>query len=103
MTVCAAAQPARRRRTAAAARSARWAERLVPWSPEPWRLHGEARLSLGDVEGAERDFRRAVGKDARDWESWADLALVTRGTERRAAAARARRLNPLEPVFAGGG
>jgi O-antigen ligase len=86
-----------------AARHARWAERLVPWSPTPWRLHGEALLSQGDVEGAERDFRRAVEKDPADWESWADLALVGKGEDARAAAAEANRLNPLEQVQPGEG
>jgi O-antigen ligase len=83
---------------ARAARYARWAERLVPWSPTPWRLHGEALLAQGEVEAAEGDFRRAVAKDAADWESWADLALIGAPSARRAAAAEANRLNPLEHV-----
>jgi O-antigen ligase len=83
---------------ARAARDARWAQRLVPWSPEPWRLHGEALLSQGDLDGARRDFLRAVRKDPSDWDSWVDLALVTRGTTHRLAVERADRLNPLEPI-----
>ena len=83
---------------ARAARDARWAQRLVPWSPEPWRLHGEALLSQGDLDGARRDFLRAVRKDPSDWDSWVDLALVTRGTTHRRAVERADRLNPLEPI-----
>jgi hypothetical protein len=78
-----------------AARDARWAQRLVPWSPEGWRLQGEARLSAGDVDGARRSFEKAVGKDSGDWESWADLVLVAQGDARSRAVARARRLNPL--------
>jgi O-antigen ligase len=79
-----------------ARRDARWAQSLVPWSPEPWRLHGEALLSQGDVEGARRDFMRALGKDSSDWDSWVDLTLVTHGMERRQAVQQARQLNPLE-------
>src|SRR5438477_8221473 len=85
-------------RPARAARDARWAKRLVPWSPEPWRLHGEALLSQGDLDGARRDFLTALRKDSSDWDSWVDLALVTGGTTQRQAAQRARRLNPLEPI-----
>jgi len=88
---------------ARAARDARWAKRLVPWSPEPWRLHGEALLSQGDVDGARREFLTALRKDSSDWDSWVDLALVTRGTTQRRAVEQARRLNPLEPVHPGGG
>jgi O-antigen ligase len=88
---------------ARAASRARWAERLVPWSPTPWRLHGEARLAAGDVEGAERDFRRAVAKDPRDWDSWADLTLVGSTASRRDAAEVASRLNPLEQLQPAGG
>ena len=84
---------------ARAERDARWAERLVPWSPEPWRLHGEALLSQGKLDAARRDFRRALVKDPSDWDSWADLTLVTQGAERREAARRARSLNPLEQVL----
>jgi O-antigen ligase len=78
-----------------AERDGRLAQRLVPWSPDPWRLHGEALLSTGNVKAARRDFRQALAKDPADWESWADLALVTEGAERRDALVHARRLNPL--------
>ena len=83
---------------ARAARDARWAKHLVPWSPQPWRLHGEALLSQGDVEGARRDFLIALRKDSSDWDSWVDLALVSQGTRQRRAIERAQALNPLEPV-----
>ena len=86
-----------------AARDARWAKRLVPWSPEPWRLHGEALLSQGDLDGARRDFQSALRKDSSDWDSWVDLALVTRGGPQRRAVEQAHRLNPLEPIHLGGG
>jgi O-antigen ligase len=83
---------------ARAERDARWAKRLVPWSPDPWRLHGEALLSQGDLDGARRDFLIALEKDSADWDSWVDLALVSRGTTQRRAVERAHRLNPLEPI-----
>jgi len=88
---------------ARAARDARWAKRLVPWSPEPWRLHGEALLSQGDLGAARRDFLAAVRKDPSDWDSWVDLALVTHGAERKRAVERAQRLNPLEKIPPVGG
>ena len=82
-------------RAEAAARDARWAERLAPWSAVGWRLQGEARLSQGDVTGARRAFEQAVRKDGGDWDAWSDLVLVTHGDARKHAEARARRLNPL--------
>jgi O-antigen ligase len=88
---------------ARAARDARWAKRLVPWSPDPWRLHGEALLSEGRVDGARRDFQRALRKDPADWDSWVDLALVTHGTTRNEAVERAALLNPLEQISRNGG
>jgi O-antigen ligase len=81
-----------------AVRDARWAKSLVPWSPEPWRLHGEALLSQGDVAQARRDFMQGLRKDSSDWDSWVDLISVSHGKERRQAAEHARRLNPLEQV-----
>jgi Flp pilus assembly protein TadD len=88
---------------ARAGRDARWAKRLVPWSSDPWRLHGEALLSEGRVDGARRDFQTALEKDPSDWDSWVDLALVTHGTARKHAAERAARLNPLERISQNGG
>ena len=88
---------------ARAARDARWAEQLVPWSSDPWRLHGEALLSQGNVNGAKRDFLTALRKDRSDWDTWVDLTLVTRGTERKRAIEHAQRLNPLEQILPGGG
>jgi O-antigen ligase len=81
--------------SAAAARDARWAERLLPWSSVGARLRGEAYLSEGDVDRARQSLQRATRKDGGDWEAWADLALVTQGDARDRAVARARQLNPL--------
>jgi hypothetical protein len=74
---------------------ARKARRLMPWSPDPFVALGTAQFAHGDAEGARVSFRRAVAKDPGDWVLWFKLSAVTAGVERRAALARARRLNPL--------
>jgi len=79
----------------AAATEARDARRWEPWSAEPWRLLGEAQLEAGEVEQARTSFRHGLAKDSRDWELWLDLALATRGAERRSALDRVSLLNPL--------
>ena len=78
-------------------RAARRAARLQPWSCEPWRLLGEARLARGDVEGARDAFLEGLERDDGEWELWLDLALATEGRERERALREAARLNPLEP------
>jgi O-antigen ligase len=81
----------------ASADRARTAHRLQPWSPEPWRLLGEADLALGANAAARRSFRRGLERDPDNWELWLDLGLASEGTEQRAAWARAASLNPLSP------
>jgi len=76
---------------------ARAARSLQPWSPEPWRLLGEAELADGSVVTARRDFRRALDLDPGDWELWLDLGLASDGAARQRAFARAAALNPLSP------
>jgi hypothetical protein len=78
-----------------AAADARRAHTWEPWSPEPWRLLGEAQLQEGRVGEARSSFLRGLREDRRDWELWLDLALVTRGSERQAALDRVEALNPL--------
>jgi len=78
-----------------AASDAKRARRWQPWSPEPWRLLGEAELQAGRVGAARTSFLRGLQKDSRDWELWLDLALATRGHERRAALDHVAALNPL--------
>jgi hypothetical protein len=78
-------------------RAARRAARLQPWSGEPWRLLGEARLARGDVAGARESFREGLERDPDEWELWLDLALATEGRERAEALERTAALNPLEP------
>ena len=74
------------------AKRARW---WLPWSPEPWRLLGEAQLQAGRVGEARTTFRHGLREDDRDWELWLDLALATQGPERRAALNQVTALNPL--------
>lgn len=74
------------------AKRARWWQ---PWSPEPWRLLGEAELQAGRVGEARTSFLRGLRKDNRDWELWLDLALTTGGRERRAALDHVAALDPL--------
>jgi O-antigen ligase len=78
-----------------AATDARNARRWEPWSVEPWRLLGESQLQAGEVEQARRSFLRGIAKDRGDWEVWLDLALATRGGERRDALDHVAFLNPL--------
>jgi Flp pilus assembly protein TadD len=73
----------------------------MPWSAEPWRLLGEARLAVRRPAPAEAALREALAKDDRDWLTWFDLAAATSGAERRQALARARRLNPRSPEIRG--
>ena len=66
-----------------------------PWSPEPWRLLGEAQLQAGEVDRARASFLRGLRKDDREWELWLDLALASSGSERQHALGRVAQLNPL--------
>jgi hypothetical protein len=74
---------------------AKRARRWEPWSPEPWRLLGEAQLQAGEVDRARATFLHGLRKDDRDWELWLDLALASRGSERQHALGRVAQLNPL--------
>ena len=82
-------------RLGAAAADARHARHWEPWSPEPWRLLGESQLQAGEVERAHASFLRGLDKDRGSWELWLDLALTTRGGERKDALDHVARLNPL--------
>jgi len=77
-----------------AADEARQARRWQPWSGTPWRLLGESQLQAGEVERARSSFLEGLEHDRGDWELWLDLALVSRGDDRRAALARVAELNP---------
>jgi O-antigen ligase len=82
-----------------ASRAAAWA----PWSSEALRLLAEAQYSLGRSAQARDSLRGAIRLDPRNWQLWLDLAVVDRGRARRAALARALRLDPLSPEIAGSG
>jgi O-antigen ligase len=77
-----------------AAGEARQARRWERWSGTPWRLLGESQLQAGQVDRARRSFLEGLEHDREDWELWLDLALVTRGEQRRAALERVAELNP---------
>ncbi|HSP73282.1 MAG TPA: O-antigen ligase family protein [Gaiellaceae bacterium] len=72
------------RALAAADSAARWA----PWSAEPLRVRYA-------VTGSLPLLRRAIAKDPHDWSLWQLLAEHGSGAEKRRAAAKAARLNPL--------
>jgi Flp pilus assembly protein TadD len=77
--------------------AARSARSLQPWSPEPWRLLGEAQLAQGSLASARRSFRAGLAEDPEEWELWLDLGLASEGPARRRALEHAARLNPLSP------
>jgi tetratricopeptide (TPR) repeat protein len=77
--------------------AARSARSLQPWSPEPWRLLGEAQLAQGLLTSARRSFRDGLAEDPDEWELWLDLGLASEGPARRRAFEQAARLNPLSP------
>jgi cytochrome c-type biogenesis protein CcmH/NrfG len=80
-----------------AAREARRARTLQPWSPEPWRVLGEVELAEGSLSAARGYFRNGLRKDSREFELWIGLGLASSGPARQAALERAYRLNPLSP------
>jgi len=79
---------------------ARRAASLQPWSSEPWRVLAEAQLQQGRLAAARRSLREGLDKNPQDWRLWLDLALASGPRERRAAARRARALNPLSTEIA---
>jgi O-Antigen ligase len=66
---------------------------------EPWELVAYCDVRLGQPELAEDAARAAIARDPGNWEYHYALALVLGAARKdpRAAAAEARRLNPLEP------
>jgi hypothetical protein len=80
------------------AREAERAERLAPWSVEPLVLLGRAQAAAGDRAAARATFRRVVAREPDHWRAWLELAAVSVGPDRDAAARRARALNPLENI-----
>ena len=80
-----------------AAREARRARTLQPWSPEPWRVLGEVELAEGSLPVARDYFRGGLREDPDEFELWIGLGLASDGFARRSAFERAYRLNPLSP------
>jgi tetratricopeptide (TPR) repeat protein len=74
--------------------------RWAPWSAEGWRRLGQSELGANDVAAAVPHLRKATQKDPQNWDRWFDLALATRGAERRRALERALELNPHSPEIA---
>jgi Flp pilus assembly protein TadD len=84
----------------AAERHAGRAHTWAPWSAEPLRLLGEARLAEGKLVAARDALRSAITRDTHGWELWFDLARASTGARQRAALDRASRLNPRSPEVA---
>lgn len=78
----------------AAVTSARRASSLEPWAAEPWQVRAQAELQRGNLAAARASLRRALARTPGDWRLWLDLALASKGAERRAAVRQAVRLNP---------
>lgn len=84
----------------AAISDAHRADQLMPWSPEPSIVRGEAELAGNDNAAAARSFRAAIAQDPDNWRAWLDLAIATRGAKRTNALARARSLYPRSTEIA---
>jgi hypothetical protein len=94
-SIAESAEALRSGRPAAAERLAGRAARLAPWSAEPRRLEGEARLELGRPAAARASLRAALRRDPGDPALWRSLARASSGEERRLALERAALLDPL--------
>lgn len=86
-----------------AARDARRARTLMPWSPLPWEALGRAQLDAGLVSDARRSFRKAISMDDGDWRLWYDLAGATDGRAHRQALRHAVALFPRSGLLATAG
>jgi hypothetical protein len=73
---------------------ARTAVRWAPWSTEALRTRAQGELLGGQRAAGLADLRRATRRDPGDWETWFDLASVTKGAEHLRAVARVKALNP---------
>jgi Flp pilus assembly protein TadD len=85
---------------AQSAGDARSAARWAPWSSSPWQLLGEAQFHQGKLDAARASFRKALTKDRADWSIWLDLAVTSKGAQRRQAFSEATRLNPFSHEIA---
>jgi len=80
-----------------AAREARRAASWAPWAAQPWALLAQAELGQDHQRAAVSALRQAIDRQPEDYTLWRQLALVTRGPERREALRRLRELNPRTP------
>jgi hypothetical protein len=83
-----------------AAREARHASDLQPWSTEPWRRLAAVDVAAGRFAGARVALRRAVAQDPGDASLWLALAQASDGRERVHAMDRAAALDPKSPALA---
>jgi len=83
-----------------AVREAERARRLMPWSPWPLIVRGDAELAAGDNGAAAASYRHAIRVDAGEWRAWLGVAFASHGASRRAALAHARRLYPRSKEIA---
>jgi hypothetical protein len=82
---------------ARAEQRARAAERWAPWSSDARLDLAAAESARGDVSDAVKALQAAVRRDPRDWQTWYQLAVATRGPTSERALVRAARLNPRTP------
>jgi O-Antigen ligase len=80
--------------TLRAIQQANRARMLMPWSPDPWLVRGEAELASGDARNARKSFSKAIDIDPHDWRGWHDLAIASSGRERAHALRQALSLYP---------
>jgi O-Antigen ligase len=85
-----------------AASEARKAARWWRWSPQPWKQLGDTQAEQGDFAAAQRSYRKAISKSARDWLLWYELSTVTSGKASARALREASRLNPFYESDLGG-
>lgn len=85
---------------AAAVADANRARTLMPWSPWPLIVRGDAQLGTDDPRAAAASYRHAIAIDDGEWRAWLGLAFASRGHARAAALARARRLYPTSSEIA---
>jgi len=83
----------------AAVSQANTATSWAPWMETSWIALGEARIGQGQFPAAIAAFRRAQSDDPADWQPWFGIARASAGKARLAALARARTLDPNEPVL----
>ncbi len=83
-----------------AAREARRAADIQPWSSEPWRDLANVDQAARKYPEAEAALKRALAKDPGDWSLWFALAQSSDGRTRSNAMARVAALNPHSPELA---